>query len=420
MQDASTKDEIVVPFPPLTRRLGRPLGVKDRQPRKPRGQSFKLEPDPACEPDDDIDEEAAWAERGQYWEGTGEQVQDTSRIVTKRRVEREPLVLNGHGVRLRVHQGSLVVLNGFTHYPQSRQELRFFPGDRKLPSRIVMLDSDGSLSLDVISWLSEQGIPLVVLDWRGNLVSVLGQGSAYNGELRKAQLEAVTSGVGLHTAVELIQDKIVACKETLQSLLRSPGQEKALERLDAVLVELRTAPPVTIDALRLLEARAAAAYFSCWQLVSLYWKGTGKKPIPTEWRQVGLRQSLLSGGNRNATHPVNAILNYAYGVLESQVRIATVSAGLDPTIGYLHTCRPGRPALVYDLMEPLRPQVDRLVLDFLRSHTLAAGDIILTSRGVCKLHPQLARRVTGLTAGEEAVRAVVEDVSSGLTGPERS
>jgi CRISPR/Cas system-associated endonuclease Cas1 len=33
------------------------------------------------------------------------------------------------------------------------------------------------------------------------------------------------------------------------------------------------------------------------------------------------------------------------------VRIATVSQGLDPTIGYLHACRPGQVALVYDLME---------------------------------------------------------------------
>ena len=61
---------------------------------------------------------------------------------------------------------------------------------------------------------------------------------------------------------------------------------------------------------------------------------------------------------------MNAILNYAYAVLESQVRIATVSQGLDPTIGYLHACRPGRTALVYDLMEPLRPLADRMLLNF--------------------------------------------------------
>ncbi len=91
---------------------------------------------------------------------------------------------------------------------------------------------------------------------------------------------------------------------------------------------------------------------------------------------------------------MNAMLNYAYAVLESQVRIATVSQGLDPTIGYLHTCRPGRLALVYDLMEPLRPRVDRSVLGFARSQVFTSSDYALRADGVCRLHPQLARRVT--------------------------
>jgi CRISPR/Cas system-associated endonuclease Cas1 len=43
----------------------------------------------------------------------------------------------------------------------------------------------------------------------------------------------------------------------------------------------------------------------------------------------------------NATHPVNAMLNFD-AVLESQVRIPTVSKGLDPTVGYLHASRSGR------------------------------------------------------------------------------
>jgi CRISPR/Cas system-associated endonuclease Cas1 len=34
---------------------------------------------------------------------------------------------------------------------------------------------------------------------------------------------------------------------------------------------------------------------------------------------------MVSGRNRHATRPVNAMLNYAYAVLESQVRIASVS-----------------------------------------------------------------------------------------------
>jgi CRISP-associated protein Cas1 len=39
--------------------------------------------------------------------------------------------------------------------------------------------------------------------------------------------------------------------------------------------------------------------------------------------------------NNNASHPVNAILNYAYAILESQVRIQIVTGGYDPTIGLL-------------------------------------------------------------------------------------
>jgi CRISPR-associated protein Cas1 len=114
----------------------------------------------------------------------------------------------------------------------------------------------------------------------------------------------------------------------------------------------------------------------------------------------------VSGRNRHATHPVNAMLNYAYAVLESQVRIATVAQGLDPTIGYLHSCRPGRVALVYDLMEPLRPQVDHLVLSFTRSHTFAPSDFTLDTDGVCRLHPQLAKEVAQLTASNIVVHEI--------------
>ena len=123
---------------------------------------------------------------------------------------------------------------------------------------------------------------------------------------------------------------------------------------------------------------------------------------------------MVSGRNRHATHPVNAMLNYACAVLESQVRIAIVSQGLDPTIGYLHTSRRGRGAFVYDLMEPLRPRVDRLVLGFVRSFTFAPSDFVLSGNGVCRLHPQLARNVAQLAIDTLAVQAVVAKIATSL------
>jgi CRISP-associated protein Cas1 len=84
---------------------------------------------------------------------------------------REPLILSGHGVRLRVERGSLLVQNGFTHYPQRQETWRFFPGDWRLPSQIVVLDVDGVLSFDALSWLSTHDVPLVQVNWRGEVVA---------------------------------------------------------------------------------------------------------------------------------------------------------------------------------------------------------------------------------------------------------
>ena len=101
------------------------------------------------------------------------------------------------------------------------------------------------------------------------------------------------------------------------------------------------------------------------------------------------------------------MLNYGYAVLESEVRIAVVRAGLDPEIGYLHSNRRGRLSLVYDLMEPMRPVVDRAVLTFVNDQTFAPTDFPVTERGVCRLHPQLTRRlVEAFPRVEESSRSV--------------
>jgi CRISPR-associated protein Cas1 len=367
-------------------------------------------------PDPQEADALAWAERGQYWEREVAQAERTAARRRNHPTQAHPLMLSGHGVRLRVDHGALLVHDGFTHYPQARREWRLFPGDWRLPSRIILLDSDGSLSVDVLAWLAEQRIPLVVLNWRGEAVSVTqGIGMVTDAALRQAQVAAQENGLGLRIACGLVRDKIAASQDTLRTLPSLPSRDLALRKLDAALRDLDGTPPDAVAAVRLIEARAALAYFTCWQTLPLRWKGTGRRPIPPDWQRVGLRQSLMSGTNRNATHPIGAALNYAYGCLESQVRVATVTAGLDPTIGYLHVCRPRRAALVYDLMEPLRPQVDRLVLDFVRSHTFAPGDVILTQTGTCRLHPQLARTVAGLTVGEQPVRDVTAGAVAALS-----
>jgi CRISP-associated protein Cas1 len=65
--------------------------------------------------------------------------------------------------------------------------------------------------------------------------------------------------------------------------------------------------------------------------------GTSRRPIPDNWHSIGQRSSPYHlAGNRNAAHPVNAILNYAYAALESEIRIQAISEGYDPMIGVMH------------------------------------------------------------------------------------
>jgi CRISP-associated protein Cas1 len=78
------------------------------------------------------------------------------------------------------------------------------------------------------------------------------------------------------------------------------------------------------------------------------------------------------------------------------VRIQVCAAGYDPTIGFFHAGRGGRSDFVLDLMEPLRPIVDRHILQFVQAHTFHPEDFTIRSDGVC--NPGLGLLVARLAA----------------------
>jgi len=69
-------------------------------------------------------------------------------------------------------------------------------------------------------------------------------------------------------------------------------------------------------------------------------------------------------------------------------------------IGYLHSYDKNRAALVFDLMEPLRPVVDRTVLQFIQSHTFDSADFTIRQDGVCRLNPATAKTFCSKTTIE--------------------
>lgn len=338
-------------------------------------------------------DDVAWSKRCEYWAAP---LPEKKRLGAPPRRRHNPLILTGHGLGLSVEQGTLLARDGFTHYPQVQVIHRFFPGDRNMPSRVVIVDGNGNITLDALGWLAEQNVPLVRIDWRGNVVTVIGNGGGPDHRLVRIQLAAqADKKAALRIATSLIAAKLTNSIETLRALPSSGRVEKAIATHQDGREELRRSPPKVIRALLGIEGRSALAYFGAWQSLPLRWKGAGRKPIPDDWLTFASRTSLQSrkAQNRNASHPVNAMLNYAYAVLESRVRSEIVAHGYDPMIGYLHSYDKDRAALVFDLMEPLRPLVDRAILDHVRRHIFEPADFTIRKDGVCRVNPEMTKRL---------------------------
>ncbi|MBL4702215.1 MAG: type II CRISPR-associated endonuclease Cas1 [Phycisphaeraceae bacterium] len=94
------------------------------------------------------------------------------------------------------------------------------------------------------------------------------------------------------------------------------------------------------------EAQAAKKYWSCW---------LNDLPQHNNFKR-----------NQNGIDPANAFLNYGYAILRAAVARALVAAGLHPALGVHHHNRANAFCLADDLMEPLRPLVDRRVRNCLK------------------------------------------------------
>ena len=109
----------------------------------------------------------------------------------------------------------------------------------------------------------------------------------------------------------------------------------------------------------------------------------------------GSRHSPLSGGPRLAVNPVHAILNYCFALLESETRLALSVLGLDPSLGMgLHSDTPNRDSLALDVLEPVSPQVESWLLDWIARQPLRRADFFETATGNCRLMSHLCVKLS--------------------------
>ena len=89
---------------------------------------------------------------------------------------------------------------------------------------------------------------------------------------------------------------------------------------------------------------------------------------------------------------MNALLSYLYALLLADCVGALAAAGLDPSVGFLHADRPGKPSLALDLMEEFRPLLaDKLALTLVNRRQVQAGGFVVREGGAVEM-AQTTRR----------------------------
>lgn len=229
----------------------------------------------------------------------------------------------------------------------------------------ILLTKGTAMSTDAALLAVENDIPVLLID--ANTHYPLGQVSSGKpgsiATIRRRQLEFSRAGEGTAWIGRVLATKI---KAQMAHLEFCAVQHTALEAdLD-----------ITLRMLANLANR-----LSDWT-VPTDWNETIRQKTAESFRgQEGTASrlyfdtlgTLLEGvvdfegrGKRPAYDPFNALLNYLYGMLYTQVHLALLKNGIDPYIGVLHTDRyGGAPVMTFDFIEPYRPWADRVAMSLI-------------------------------------------------------
>jgi len=295
------------------------------------------------------------------------------------------LTIHGFGVRVRMQSGHLQIEDGVADERRTVRLARVGHGLR----RLVCIAEDGFFTLDALKWLADQDASLVMLDRSGKVSLVTGPTAPSDARLRRAQALAHQSGVALEIMRELMRAKLDGQEQLVRSKLANATAADIIAKLKESLSAAES-----LDTVARLEAQAASTFWAAWSDVLINFPRQDIARTPVHWLTFGTRKSILSGSQRLATNPPNAILNYCYALVEIEARIACVACGLDPGIGLLHHDAPARDSLCCDIMEAVRPSVDAWLLDWIMREPFRRSDFFEERNGNCRLLKTLTAKLS--------------------------
>jgi CRISPR-associated endonuclease Cas1 len=295
------------------------------------------------------------------------------------------VTLHGYGVAVRVEKGHLILEDGIGADRRRTRLARVGHGLK----RLAVIGSDGMVSLAALRWLADQDASFMMLDRDGSMLASTGPVRSSDAKLRRSQALAIETGTALRISRELIDRKLAGQQKVALRELNDESTASAILRCRSELAEAEST-----DDVRSIEAQAAKLYWSAWRNLVITFPQKDLPRVPEHWQRFDSRKSSLTASARLATNPVNAMLNYLYALLEAEARFAAATLGLDPGMGVLHVDASYRDSLACDLMEPVRPEVDAFVLDWLKRAPLSRNSFFEERNGNCRLMAPFASKLS--------------------------
>jgi CRISP-associated protein Cas1 len=315
------------------------------------------------------------------------------------------VLILGPCAALRVRRGALDIEHGTGDV---KKAIRIDIDDAK--PHTILFDGHGEfLTGEALRWCARYGIGLILPDGPSRMMTFLHSALEADGngipDTSPAMIRAQCAADSLGAARELVRAKI---ERELEAIERNPSVR--LGRLAEWVTRIGASRSVAD--LLIVEAKAAADYWRTFSDKGLREAKGGN--LPRTWLRFANRQKGAGFlGSKNASHPINAMLNYAYVVEAGRLAKALAARGLALQIGFLHSDKTGRNSLVWDAIEPLRPIIDARVFRYIEGREFKRNDFVQTSASTYRLERAI---ITELLTKVSLPRAEIDDAADFMLG----
>ena len=243
------------------------------------------------------------------------------------------------------------------------------------PKRIssIAVTSNCTFNAAVVKLAANHQVPILFFNNFGTIQARMYSPYFVNlASLRKNQLLFVNTEAATDWIIGILHKKTNRQINNLRRFVnQQPKHEqavgKAVEKINKIinqtnLIENKRIPDIR-NTLMGYEGSISRHYF---QTLNLF--------LPDEFK-------FVKRTRRPALDYFNAGLNYLYGMTYSVVESGVFAKGLDPSIGCLHVDAFKKPTLVFDLIEPIRPLIDGMLMDLILENRLSPKDFIKKKQG---------------------------------------